>query len=851
MEQSETFGVWMRRRRRFLGLTQDELADCAGCSPITIRKMESDERRPSRQLAELLADCLQIDPQEREAFVQFARQAATAGVPSLPALSQGFAREPGDILPFLPAPSHNLPVPLTSFIGRDSVLAELMEAVRDARARPLTLTGAGGSGKTRLALEIAIDAGTELADVLPDGAWWVDLAPVEDGTLVAAAINRALGLVETADQPSEDTLAAYLATRRLLLVLDNCEHLVATCARLTERLLRRCPDIQVLATSREPLGVSGEVIYPVPTLSLPDPAAGPEELMASEAVRLFMDRATAQRPGFLLTADNAAAVAQICRRLDGIPLALELAAARVRVLSPGQIAARLDNRFALLTGGARTALPRQQTLRALVDWSYELLDPADRVLFRRLAVFVDSWTLEAAEAVCAGQVEGVATATGDTAYLAAEDILELLSRLVDKSLVRAYEAEEQMRYEMLETISAYAREKLSESGEMDGIQVRHLAYYVAWAEAAATEILGHRGAVYLEWTGREYGNLRAALRRSLDQPADPATGIRLATALGQFWLRRNYPQEGGRWTERALALMPVETSPALQGRLFSAAGTMAWLRSDIDLASVYHERALFIFRAQNDLAGVAESLCNLSVMETMRGRMERALEWTEESARLARESGNRWVLGFTLLNLGLAYFHVDRPVPADRTLVECADVLREAGDGLTLALTLCALVIVSTRLEEIEMARAYMAEALQLAAEVGDVRLEATAWQSWGKVQRHIGEPPAGSFRHSIRLFARTADRLNILESLDEYAVCLAGSHPERAARLLASSEIWRARLGLERPDNVTGVVAGAWPALRAALGEDGFESACRRGGEMSLEEAVALALREPDTGAR
>jgi predicted ATPase len=804
--------------------------------------MESDERRPSRQLAELLADCLQIPAGERAQFVQFARQTESTVAASLPAVAPPTDGDDRSVsLEPPPAPHHNLPMPLTSCVGRDSVLDDLTRRLRDRAARPLTLTGAGGSGKTRLALEVAIDAAAELTDLLPDGVWWVDLAPIEDETLVSPAVNRALGLVEAAEQPVEETLAAFLADKRLLLVLDNCEHLVAAVARLVERLLRRCPDIQMLATSREALGVPGEFVYQVPTLALPDPNADWETQAASAAVRLFVERAVAQRPAFRLTAENTPAVVQICRRLDGIPLALELAAARVRLLSPAQIAGRLDDRFALLTGGARTALPRQQTLRALVDWSYELLEPAERLLLHRLGIFVDGWTLDAAEAV--GADESLRAAT----------IIELLGRLVDKSLVQVIESEVEMRYEMLETIRAYAHDRLVESAEIEVIRERHLAYYVAWAEAAERQIYGPEGTEWLQALERDYGNLRVALRWALAAAGDEsrhALGVRLATALASFWLRRNYPHEGARWTALALEMMPAATPAEAQGRLFSAAGTMAWLASDLDQATIHHERALFLFRKLDNLARLAEVLSNLAVLQTMRGRMERALVWSETSVELARESGDAWVYGFTLLNLGLAYFHLGQFVPAERILAEAVDVDRAVGDGLSLALALCALVVVSARLGEMEGAQAYMAETLQLAAEVGDVRVEATAWQTWAKVQRLRGEPSAPAFRESLRLFARTTDRLNILESLDELAIEWGrGPACEKAARLLGATEAWRAQLRLARPDDVAAAMDEMIPSLRGALGEAAFDAARRRGGGLTLEEALALALDEPGAG--
>ena len=879
LSHDETFGHWLRRRRRALDLTQGALAHCAGCSVITIRKFEADERRPSRQLAELLAGCLRIPADEREAFVAFARRpewgsagaSEPASITSYPVLPRFPSPQPplegrGSSLSGSPAPS--LPTPLTTFIGRDATLDDLMRFVRDGRARPLTLTGAGGSGKTRLALEVAIDAAAELADVLPDGVYWVDLAPLEDATRIAATIAHALGLLEAVEQPAEARLAAYLASRRVLIVLDNCEHLIDAAARLVERLLRHCPDAQLLATSREALGVPGEHVYPVPTLSLPTATAAPEVMLSSEAVRLFVERAAAQRPGFHLATDNAADIAQICRRLDGIPLALELAAARIKVLSPAQIAARLDDRFALLTGGARTALPRQQTLRALVDWSYDLLEPAERVLFRRLAVFAGSWTLEAAEEVTSDERRATSderrapndptpvgqrptTSDDSPRPLRREHIVDLLSRLVDKSLVKTVDANGDLRYEMLETMRAYARERLLAAGEMPDLRWRHLAYMVAWAERVAPALCGPQQAAWLNRVEREHDNLRLALRRALVDGggAHPLAGARLAGALGQFWLRRNYPQEGAHWTRCALALLPDDAPPAVAAPLFSAAGSMAWLGSDIEQAAAHHERARQLFLEAGDSGQAALALRNVAVQEQWLGRVERATELSAEAAAQASDSGNRWAYGCCLLNLGLCYYYSpSRHEATSPTLEESVDVLREVGDGWPMAIGLCALGMQAARVGETEWAAAYMAEALQIVTELGDPRLEALTWQSWGKVQRIRGQPAgaADSYRRGLRLFARTADRANTVETLEELAVVLSqtGTELDLAARLLGAAEVWREQLQVVTEDDLPDMLAETRPALRAALGEAAFDRAFARGGALMLEEAVALAVR-------
>ena len=472
-----------------------------------------------------------------------------------------------------------LPAPLTSFIGRESELAAAQRAL--AGTRLLTLSGPGGIGKTRLALQVA-------AAVLPgygDGVWLVDLAPVAEDAGVAQAIAGVLGVREEPDRPLLETLAGALRSTRLLLVLDDCERVVGGSAAAAEALLRAAPQLQVLATSRQALGVAGETVWRVPPLRLPpcgppappgrgrprrpEPAGrrppqgddrgdSPEGLLRYDAVRLFLERAQASRGAFRLTRQNAPALVAVCRRLDGLPLALELAAARVRVLSVEQLAARLDDRFRLLTRGSRTAPPRQQTLRATVAWSYDLLAAPERRLFERLSVFAGGWTLEAAEQVGADAAPAGPAAPGPQAEgLDSAEVLDLLSQLVDKSLVVVEDEDGggEVRYRLLETLREFARERLAASGEDAAVRRRHAACYLALAEAAAPELLGAQQAVWLDRLEQELGNFRAALAWCAsrgDRPDAAETGMRLAAALWRFWDERFYLSEGCRWLETVL-----------------------------------------------------------------------------------------------------------------------------------------------------------------------------------------------------------------------------------------------------------------------------------------------------------
>ena len=432
------------------------------------------------------------------------------------------------------AARHNLPAAVNSFVGRDQELRETRRLFESTRL--LTLTGTGGVGKTRLAVQLA----ATLLDTYPDGVWLVELAPVADPNRVARAVAGVLGVAERHGLPILRLVAEALQGQRVLLILDNCEHVLDASARLAGSLLRTCPDLHVLATSREPLSIDGEQVLRVPSLAPPEPPDTPERVAGSAAAQLFLERARAVEPGFALTSQTAPAVAQVCRRLDGIPLALELATARVALLSVEQIAARLDDRFRLLVGGHRTTPARQQTLLATMEWSHGLLNDAERVLFRRLAVFSGGWTLEAAEAACAGET------------LAAGDIVDLLAHLVDQSLVVVEpDSDGSRRYRLLETVRAYATERLAAASEVDELRDRHAAYFWTLAEKARPDLMVLRFEGWLDRLDREQDNFRAALdwlasRNRVEE------GLRLATALAEFWYVRGYAAEGRERLEHLL-----------------------------------------------------------------------------------------------------------------------------------------------------------------------------------------------------------------------------------------------------------------------------------------------------------
>jgi predicted ATPase/DNA-binding SARP family transcriptional activator len=542
-----------------------------------------------------------------------------------------------------PARLTNLPSPTTSFVGRAWELTEISSAL--ARARLVTLTGPGGCGKTRLALEVA----DQLVDAYPEGVWLVELAALADPATVPGAVAATLGVTEQPDQPLLATLARFLQPRQVLLTLDNCEHLLGACAELATTLLAACPHLRLLATSRERLEVAGEHTHLVPSLTAPDPAHLPtvERLPAYEAVALFLARAQDRRPELTLTAANAGAVAAICARLDGLPLAIELAAARVSALSVEGIAARLDDRFQLLTSGPRTALPRQQTLRATLDWSYALLSAEEQVLLRRLAVFAGGWTLEGAEAVCAG------------GEVAASAVLDLLAGLVHKSLVQLDEHGGACRYLLLETIRQYARELLVESAETPLVQGRHAAFYLALVERAEQELIGPDQLRWLDLVEHEHENLRAALTRCLesgesaqDDTDAPGvdTGLRLAGGLHWFWHFRDHQREGLAWLEQMLA-RGAAAPAAVRAKALSSAGILAGLYSaDPARSQTSLNESVALSRNVGDRRQLAIALSRLGWAMGQREQDEQAAAALEESLAVARATGEPWLIAHALLH---------------------------------------------------------------------------------------------------------------------------------------------------------------------------------------------------------
>jgi predicted ATPase/DNA-binding XRE family transcriptional regulator len=504
MPASMSFGTWLRQKRRSLDLTQKVFADQIGCAEITVRRMEADEYKPSKELAFTLFEKLGIPESERSQWILFAR-----GVSSLPIQS----------IPHGNKPKTNLPASLTSFIGREKEQSDVIQFI--TKFRLVTLRGAGGVGKTRLALKV----GEQVLGNYADGVWLVELAPILDPLLVPRTTAIAVGLRDEPQRPVIDMLSDYLREKQMLIILDNCEHLLDDCAQLADMLLKHCPSLRILATSREALGILGEAGYPVPSLELPDIEQLVENFRGYESVRLFEERAQLARMDFSLDLENVPSVAKICSRLDGIPLAIELAAARVSTFSTEQIVRQLNESFNILTGGSRTALPRHQTLRASMNWSWGLLTEAEQILMRQLSVFAGGWTLESATAACDG------------------DILNLTSALVKKSLIVVNQQPgREPRYRFHEVVRQYAHEKLVEAGEDTIMWNKHRNVFLAFVERAEPEILLAEQKKWIDALEDESDNIRTALSWSIEnQNAEQA--LRFCSALTIFWERHKHYHE--------------------------------------------------------------------------------------------------------------------------------------------------------------------------------------------------------------------------------------------------------------------------------------------------------------------
>jgi predicted ATPase/transcriptional regulator with XRE-family HTH domain len=796
-----SIGPLLKRLRTEADLTQEALAERSGVSARLVSDLERGIiRRPRRDTVQMLADGLRLVGPDRDAFVTVARNNSVPGPPAA-------VEDPANRLEFL------LPPPPSALVGRAREVAATVSLLLNGQTRLLTLTGPGGVGKTRLAIEVA----SRGRDAFPDGAAFVDLAPLRDPALVLPAIARAFGVRDDGApaRSLHERLVAALAGRRRLLTLDNCEHLTAAAPAIAD-LLAACPTLTVLATSRQPLRLRIEHVYEAPPLALPDldrrPPVG--ELGRIAAVDLFVRRAEAACRGFALVEANAAAVAEIAVKLDGLPLALELAAARMKVFSPAALLARLDYRLPLLTGGARDLPTRQQTLRATIEWSHDLLSPSEQTLFRHLSVFVGGFTLDAAEAV--SREIGVESREDDEPpHDSRLSTLDSLVALVDKSLVQVLDAGDERRFGMLETIREFGLERLAAAGDGPELRRRHTAWCLALAERAEPELTGPDQARWLARLDAEHANLRAALGWAHDQH-DAETALRLGGALHRFWNLRGHYAEGRGWLEQALAL-GTNAPAAMQAKALLGAAVMAHYQDDNERAAACDAEALALFRALGDTAGVAVARRHLGIVALAQGDHARAATHGEEALARFRDLGDPRGIGTALNLLGLVAYAQGENGRAAALLEEAVALERPLEDRNALAYSLNNLALVALVQGQCERAAALQEEALTLLRWCGNLI----------------------AFAHSFENLAMIA------AARRDYV---------RAGRLCGAAEALRERIGApgrpsdrDQRDRYIAVDRDqhrrSIALARAQLGVDGFAAAREEGRAMSLDEALAYAL--------
>lgn len=693
----------------------------------------------------------------------------------------------------------SLPILPTPLVGRGREVAEVQQRLLLPDVRLLTLTGTGGTGKTRLALAVA----SAVERSFPHGVWFVDLSLLNDPALVVPTIAQALGVKEQPDEPLLATVGRSLQEWQAMLVLDNFEQVVDAAADAAS-LLERCPQLKLLVTSRTALSVYGEHQYQVPPLSLPDLAQLPplEELARSEAVALFLQRARAAHAAFHATDDDAPAIAEICTRLDGLPLAIELAAARIRLMPPQALLARLSRRLDVLTSSVRNVPLRQQTLRNTIDWSYDLLDPAEQALFRRLSVFAGGCTFETAATVCGGSEAGLSESA----------MVEELASLVDKSLLEQRGGlPGQPRFVMLETIREYALELLEGSGESAQIRDAHARLFLALAEEAEQELLGPRQAEWFARLDAERENLRAALTWTLlSNPSE--TGVRIAAALFRFWDSRGQLAEGKRWLDRAVAAS-AEIEPVWRGRVLNAAGNLARRHGEMQQATLWHEESLAIRRALGDTSGVAAALANLGNIAFDLAAYERSASLCQEALELYRSVGDRKGMALALNNLGIA--------------------MRELG--------------------QLDRAVALHDEALAVRREIGDRGGIAQALENLGRAALEQGDQRRATelLREGLALWHELGDRVSLPMALEDLgrAAALDG-HFDRAARLWGVANALRTSMGLQMPMRRRERYAASVANARSRLGDAQFGQAWSTGQALSTDAAVEYALADDEPSA-
>ncbi len=853
-ERFSNFGDLLKYLRKREEITQREFALLVGYSDTQISRLEQNQRVPdAATLTALFVPALHLEhePQWVERLLELANQARFV---ELPATKK-------TVTP------NNLPALLTTFIGREKEQAEILQRIGTHRL--VTLTGSGGVGKTRISLKV----GGQVLDEYANGVWLIELAPLSDPELMPQTVASALGIVAQSTSSHTELLINFLRPKTSLLILDNCEHLLDASAYLADTLLKHCPQLKILATSREALGILGEIVYHMPSLGLPNIQQTLEKFREYESVRLFEERAQLAQSDFKLTMENASSVAQICSRLDGIPMAIELAAARVNMFSTAQIAARLDDRFNLLTGGSRTALPRQQTLRASIDWSWNLISDSERALLRRLTVFAGGWTLEAAESVC--------SAAGD---IESNQVSEWMTQLVAKSLVIANrQPGRERRFQLHETIRQYAHEKLIEAGEQENIHRQHLKYFLDLSELAEPALHGPH---QMEWYNRltdERDNLRVALAHACT--ADLEAGLSISARLIDYWVVCDL-REGLRWSTEFIQNPESQTFPLARAKALMTQGYILWSMQQFEAVRSIAEECLAVFRSCGDQLGEYDALILMGNMRQFAVGIEQRAEFSRQALALARSMGDVLRQAFALYMLG---WDQRDPQQAREQLEEAVVLFRQAGDWRFLAQTLGTLGLTVLSNGDLESAQEFLDEAYEinqqsnnramefvltgkgilcmLRGEYGQARLflqkniddlEKMGNRMgvlWGRARLGYVALREGNVAEAhqilvdvIENFHADQNKNGLASALDKMAsLYVLTDKPEVAAYLIGWSDANRKEIGDPRPRIEQADLDRDITTIRAKIGSSAFEVAYDSGRGMTLDEAVALALDTND----
>lgn len=839
MQEEISFGIWLRKQRRALDLSRQAFADQVGCAEVTLRRIETGTLKPSKELASIILEKLGIPAGEHPRWISFAR-----GGSGFPESSKSSRR-----------PSTNLPASLTTFIGREKEQEDVKKLT--AKHRLVTLTGSGGVGKTRLSIKV----GEQIAEDYDDGVWLVELAPIVDPALVAHTIILTLGIYSDPQRRKLDLLCDALREKKMLLLLDNCEHLLEACGILIDTILKNCPHLKILATSREPLNIGGEALYRVPSLGLPKLQQILETLRNYESIQLFEERAQLIQFDFSLTLENAPFVAQICERLDGIPLAIELAAAKVSVFSPEQIAKQLHESFNLLAQGSRAALPRHQTLHASITWSWNLLTEWEKRLMRQLSVFAGGWTLEAAQSVCDG------------------DVLHLLNALVTKSLVvMNRRPETNVRYSFHETIRQYAREKLLEAGNAEAVRDKHLTYFVKLVERAEPELHRSNQLLWLNTLDNELDNFRSALEWAL--ATDVESGLRIACIPWHFWEKRNHLQDLRGWLSRFLERYP--TSDSLRARGLAVYSQCLQVCGDFVEARTIARKSLQLARARSDLQNEALSLLFLGGSFLFQGHMHKGTPFLEQSLALYRALGDK--VGQAIALSWLARDHTD-PESSKTLLLECLQLSRDSGNLWCIADCLLELALRSIFEKDFASPLPWLEESRDLYHDLGDRANEALVtevmgtlaywqgnyqkaityveqsivlygnigvwWSAWSHSRLGYIFLRQGNMIRSREAFENSLRQFKKYDSLIGSTVTIEGiailhmnfGQPERAARLIGWVDAMREKVGNPRPQIEQESLERDLAIVHTKLDQARFAELSKEGRAMTIEQAVVLAM--------